>query len=114
MNSSVIKITEITLPSDPDPSPKSQLVSKTLDEVLIESSMKSVMRRFAAKAQAAFLLEWEGSRVPCGAVVSGKTVAETAHGIVSDARGRTIGFYERLIESGGPSGQAQKMLVFVN
>jgi hypothetical protein len=56
-----------------------------------------------------YLLEWEGTRVPRGAIIKGKEVGWTQHGFIYDKQGQILGYYERLIDSS----DSQAMLAFV-
>lgn len=59
----------------------------------------------------AFLVEWEGSRVPIGAIVNDQEIGWTQHGIVTSVTGQNIGYYQRLIDD--LSEPKQVMLIFV-
>ncbi len=77
------------------------------------AKFRSLLNTAKQKSQHIFLLTWEGSKIPRGAEILGKTIAWTQHGIVRDSNGGTIGAYERLEEFGGKSGKEQRMTVFI-
>lgn len=60
----------------------------------------------------AYSLEWHGDRVPTGAVVNGKTIAWTQHGMVRDEAGETIGTYERVVDD--LRQQPQIMIIYID
>ena len=61
-----------------------------------------------------FILDWEGDRTPRGARVLNHEIEWTQHGQIRIASVEKIGTYDRLVESGGASGKAQKMLVYLS
>ncbi len=71
--------------------------------------IRSTMRQ---RAQRAFVLVWEGNKIPRGAKVLNHTIAWTQHGVVTDDAGGVIGMYDRLLEFGGQSGKLQVMVVY--
>lgn len=66
----------------------------------------------AQAAKQAFRLEWEGHKVPRGAIVGGHIISWTQNGQVI-AGGEMVGTYERTIEFGGEGGNRQEMLIYL-
>lgn len=60
------------------------------------------------------LLSWEGSKVPRGVTIQGKTIAWTQHGIVRAEGGGIIGYYDRVEQWAGPEGNRHKMIISLN
>lgn len=108
----VVKVTEIEKRPDGSFGPHVTLGAQTPEEFGGEIQLNELLGKFASLAQKFFLLEWEGNKIPRGAVVCGHTIDWTQNGIVS-SRGARIGTYERLVEFGGANHREQKMLVFV-
>ena len=76
----------------------SQLVARLLNQLSEEADV--------------YVVEWSAkSRVPRGAILAGREVAWTQHGIVRQKGGEVIGYYERLIDD--LTKETQKMLVWV-
>lgn len=65
--------------------------------------------RWLSAGKETYLIEWTGGRVPRGAIVNGKEIDWTQHGIVY-SNGKQIGYYERIIDDLRQPTQA--MLVF--
>lgn len=80
-----------------------------LTEIAAEGLRAELMRQ----ANDAFLLLWEGNKIPRGAEVNGYRIGWTQNGKVLSADGKMIGVYDRLLEYGGESKKEQQMLVFV-
>lgn len=78
------------------------------------SSIVSNLARKLSSGKDVFLVEWEGGRIPHGAIIKDQEVTWTQHGIVytttKDGYGKEIGFYERIIDD--LTRQPQVMLIF--
>jgi len=79
----------------------------------LQVRIKTMLIRFSKRARHAFLLEWEGGRVPAGAVVQGRSIVSTKEGCALDEHDGEVGIYERILDSGGTDRKLQKMLLFV-
>ena len=64
--------------------------------------------------KSAYILKWEGSKVPRGAVVNDETLAWTQNGRAHNQSGKIVGNYERIVEFGGDSGKEQVMIVYTH
>ena len=94
--------------------PKVSVGATSAEEIHIEMNTKLVLLALASASKKFYLLEWEGNKIPRGAVIEGKTISWTQNGIVMSTDGKQIGTYERTVEFGGPSGREQKMIVFAD
>jgi hypothetical protein len=70
------------------------------------------LMRANAGEEGAYLLSWNGSGVPHGAVVDGRVIAGMQHGQVVDADGSFIGTYEQVVDPGS-SNRRNQVLVFI-
>ena len=61
----------------------------------------------------AFILIWDGNKIPRGAEVNGHRIGWTQNGQVLSDSGEMIGVYDRLMEYGGESKKEQQMIVFL-
>lgn len=104
----VVRITKLDRKPDGSVGPQASLGNFKLD--LLNSML---LEKLAARARAFFLLEWEGSKIPRGAVIAGHTIAWTQNGQVLTESGEFIAVYARLSEFGGTSRREQKMVVFL-
>jgi len=109
-----VKITKLKRRPDGSFGPEAKFGARTNEQEIIQTLATDLLRRLAEQAKDVFLLEWEGGKVPRGAVVNGKTIAWTQHGIVTSQKSKDIGTYERTVEFGGVGRKEQKMLVFAN
>jgi len=109
-----VKITKLDKCPDGSVGPNVNLGGQTPEKLRIQQQVNEFLRASASAAKEIFHLEWEGNKVPRGAVVSGNVVAWTQHGRVVSSTGEEIGTYERLVEFGGASGRNQQMLVFMS
>jgi hypothetical protein len=114
MGNPEVKITKLERRPDGSFGPEARLGAQSAEEISLQTTVTGLLRRMAERAKEIFLLEWEGSKIPRGAVVNGKSIAWTQHGLVTSDAGEQIGTYERTVEFGGESGRAQAMLIFVN
>lgn len=84
-----------------------------LAAAVAEIEMQPYMEWYAEQAEAVYLLSWEGSNVPKGAIVGRHTIIWTQNGLVSgvDQEGEKsdIGVYDRLESQRDGK---QKMIVF--
>jgi hypothetical protein len=78
------------------------------------AAAQSLMGKLAEAADHHFLLTWEGSKIPRGASIDSTPIGWTQNGMVTGTNGQQLGYYERLEEFGGPSGNRQSMLVSTN
>jgi hypothetical protein len=82
----------------------------------MEAVMEGLLSESKEKSERKFLLTWKGSRIPSGARVLDQEIQWTQNGMVTTTSGKfgeSIGTYERLVDSGGPEGNEQKMLVYL-
>ena len=79
-----------------------------------EERISSLLETMRSRADAAYLLSWQGSRVPSGARIGNYAIAWTQHGLVRSEEGYDIGVYHRIQDGAGPdqSDGANMMLVF--
>lgn len=94
--------------------PHVNLGTRTEGQAAMQQLVEAHLQARAARSKHVFLLEWEGNKIPRGAVIKGHSIGWTQNGIVTSEQGQTIGVYERLIEFGGDGGRDQKILVFVD
>jgi hypothetical protein len=80
----------------------------------MDSKFNSLLTAIRGHATHAYILRWDGSKIPRGAVIDGETIAWTQHGMVTSESGKTIGTYDRVVEFGGQSGNEQAMIVYTN
>ena len=106
-----VKVTEISTEHAKAPRQDVNLGARLEADRQLEREFGNALGRLQSNATKSYKLEWEGSNIPRGAVVGGKTIAWTQNGQVLDAEGRFIGTYERTVESGGDGGKQQEMLV---
>ena len=84
-----------------------------LGDETTNSNVNKILSAMRHHANKVFHLQWEGNKIPRGALIEGAEIAWTQNGMVSGSKGENIGTYERLVEFGGASGKEQQMLVFV-
>ena len=87
-------------------------VGVNLGNPLVDARVNGLLRAIASQASHAYVLKWEGNKIPRGAVVDGETIAWTQHGCVTSDSGKMVGTYERVVEFGGESGKEQVMFVY--
>lgn len=109
-----VKITKLERRPDGSFGPEAKLGAHTDEQVAIQATATGLLQKIAERARGIFLLEWEGNKIPRGAVINGKPVGWTQHGMVRSDQGEDMGTYERTVEFGGASGKEQKMLVFAH
>lgn len=109
-----VKITKLERRPDGSFGPEARLGAQTDDQVAIQTTATVLLQKIAGKAKDIFLLEWEGHKIPRGAILNGRSIGWTQHGMVTSDKGENMGTYERTVEFGGASGKEQKMLVFAN
>lgn len=85
-----------------------------MGDKLIEAQVNRLLGLRRQLSSKIFHLKWEGDKIPSGAIVDGKEISWTQHGMVTSKNGENFAVYERLIEFGGKSGKEQQMLVFTN
>lgn len=85
-----------------------------LGDFQVDSKVSSLLSAMKTQAKHAYVLSWEGSKIPRGAVINGETIAWTQHGCVTSESGKMIGTYDRVVEFGGQSGNEQVMIVYSN
>lgn len=81
-------------------------------EKKIEENVNRLLKQLKGRATNFYLLSWQGNKAPYGVELNGKRIGWTQHGIVSSEEGKTIGFYDRLIEFGGETGRDHQMLIY--
>ena len=82
-----------------------------LGEAEMSHILTNLLNRLSEDADV-YLVEWSAkSRVPRGAIIAGREVAWTQHGLVRQKGGDIIGYYERLVDD--LTKETQKMLVWV-
>jgi len=64
-----------------------------------------------AGVEAAYLLEWKGSRVPRGATIGNRVVGWTQHGLVLNKDGAQFGLYERMKDFEGPDHESEMLVL---
>ena len=87
--------------------------SSTLDIKLTEMMAQDLHRELMRVSDKAYLLIWEGNKVPRGAEISGHKIGWTQNGQVLSDEGKQIGVYDRIMEYGGDQGKTQQMIIFV-
>lgn len=87
-------------------------IKVTLGNIGLDTLTSDLLTKQAQKARATYLVEWQGSKIPRGAVIEGNVIEWTQNGVVV-AGGKDIGVYERLLEFGGTNRQDHKMIIFV-
>lgn len=82
----------------------------------ISDMVTGLIRGLSARKKNTYRIEWEGSRIPRGAIINGQEITWTQHGIVYAADGqgygKEIGYYERVVDD--LSQTTQVMLVFAD
>jgi len=73
-----------------------------------------LLSRIKKSCKHAYILKWEGSKVPRGAVVGSETLAWTQNGCANNQSGEIVGTYERVVEFGGDSRREQVMIVYTH
>lgn len=87
--------------------------TSNLEIILTETMVEGLRRELMKVSDKAFMLIWEGNKVPRGAEVSGHKIGWTQNGQVLADTGKMIGVYDRIMEYGGDHGKTQQMIVFV-
>lgn len=85
-----------------------------LGDPQIESRVNALLDRIKGNAKHAYLLVWEGNKVPHGAVVGNEVLGWTQHGSARNQSGQIVGTYDRVVEFGGDSGNKQVMIVYTS
>jgi len=80
-------------------------------DALVDRFLSGAARQ--ASDARAYAIEWTGGRVPRGLELEGKEIGWMQHGVVKDADGQQIGFYERLRDNAGADGRLQSVLVIL-
>ena len=78
----------------------------------IENRVNSMLNQLKDMADRFFVISWEGSRVPRGAMIDEHEIAWTQNGRVLNSQGKAIGYYDRIIDCGSETGTKQQMLVY--
>jgi hypothetical protein len=84
------------------------------DTAIKETHLEDRLATYRNHASAVFLVEWRGDRSPRGVKLGELAIGWTQNGVVTDLESRIMGTYEHLVESGGPNGRNQEMVVFVD
>ena len=80
----------------------------------LEGLVNTLLSRMKKSSSHAYILRWEGNKVPRGAVVGSETLSWTQNGCAHNETGEIIGTYERVTEFSGDSGKEQVMIVYLN
>ena len=80
---------------------------------LTESLAQDLHGELMKAADDAYILMWDGNKVPRGTQFAGHTIGWTQNGQVLSVEGKMIGVYDRILEYGGESGKEQQMIVFL-
>jgi hypothetical protein len=109
MEQSQVKVTDISsLLGEDLPLGKKVILGSPIDE-----RINVRLDRMKKNCSHAYVLRWEGNKVPYGAVIGTETIAWTQNGVVNNKSGKIIGTYERAIEFGGYTGREQVMVVYM-
>ena len=81
-------------------------------EVLRPHEQEHFLAGHRPRIKGAFLLNWEGPRIPFGAQVAETEVAWIENGYAKSRDEEVVGIYRRLVKFGGPSGRQHTMIVF--
>lgn len=87
-------------------------LSVSLGNATVERKLAQ-LRQEVQNGARAFLLDWEGSKIPRGVEICGHVINWTQHGNVSATGGLVIGTYDRIVEFGGESGEHQQMIIYI-
>ena len=91
-----------------------------------ESVANDLLQKTAALSTVKLRLDWDGSKIPRGALLPTKEPSEvcwTQHGRVSAKsprdnhafpRARDVGTYERIVSWGGPEGKTHQMIIHLH
>jgi hypothetical protein len=79
----------------------------------VDARVNTILTAAKGYAKHAYLLNWEGNKVPRGAVVGDETLAWTQNGCAHNQSGQIVGTYDRVVEFGGDSGKEQVMIVYM-
>lgn len=77
-----------------------------------DERINAILTEMKGSCKRAYVLRWEGNKVPRGAVVGDETLAWTQNGCAHNQSGDIVGTYERIVEFGGDSGNEQVMVVY--
>lgn len=87
--------------------------NQTIQIFLLEVNLNGLITELKKVSQKAYILAWEGGKVPRGAIVDGHTIGWTQNGQVIAEDGKFIGVYDRLMEYGGESKKQHQMIIFL-
>jgi len=85
-----------------------------LGDAKLDQIVNTLLNPIKKAIKGAYLLEWEGGKIPRGAVVGDKTLAWTQNGFAHGEDGRMVGTYDRIVEFGGANKQKQIMVVYLD
>ena len=74
--------------------------------------LNDLLGSIRSESEHAYILRWQGNKVPRGAVVNGEILGWTQHGQALNQEGRMVGTYDRVVEFGGESRKEQVMIVY--
>ena len=119
MNAKNVEIIEITHEKDQLVTTNQPALVKlgitNLKDLLTEKRVNGLLQLFrATHAGRAFILDWEGGRVPCGVKILDVEIGMTQHGLVTNPDGDMIGTYDRLIDSRGTDKNKHRMLIYLD
>ena len=80
----------------------------------LDGRVNAILGRMKKNSSHAYILRWEGNKVPRGAVVGSETLSWTQNGCAHNETGEIVGTYERVVEFGGDKGNEQAMIVYLN
>lgn len=75
---------------------------------------QNLIRQMASKSENFFLLTYEGTKIPRGAAIDNVEIGWTQNGMITGVGGQHLGYYERIVEFGPPSGNQHIMLISTN
>lgn len=108
-----VTVTKLKKRADGSLGPWADLGAQEEKQFVRELQVNGLLGQIADRAAEVYLLVWEGNKIPRGAAINDHVIAWTQNGVVTSDKGQMVGTYERVVEFGGPTGNAQQMLVFV-
>lgn len=106
-----VKVTDISnllgedLPLDKEVHLGNPKVDRKINTLLAEA------RKYCKHA---YILRWEGGKIPRGAVVGSEILSWTQNGCAHNQSDDIVGTYERVVEFSGDSGKEQVMIVYMS
>lgn len=106
---SPVQITEFKVDSKPTIRLGSEFDPEAAES---EQKLNSLLDKLKDQAERFFIIEWEGSKVLRDVNFQDQQIAGMQNGMIISISGETLGYYERIVEYGGDSGQKQLVLVY--